>query len=55
MRTVWDISNNKEKRELRIWEASYPKAPKVLKRMIQLSSREGDIMLHPFSGLGVNV
>jgi DNA modification methylase len=52
MRTVWDISNNKEKRELEYGKHPTQKPLRVLKRMIQLSSREGDIMLTPFSGAG---
>lgn len=52
MRTVWDISNNKEKRELEYGKHPTQKPLRILKRMIQLSSREGDIMLTPFSGAG---
>ena len=52
MRTVWDISNNKKKRELEYGKHPTQKPLRILKRMIQLSSREGDIMLTPFSGAG---
>lgn len=52
MRTVWDISNNKEKRELEYGKHPTQKPLRILKRMIQLSSREGYIMLTPFSGAG---
>lgn len=52
MRTVWDISNNKEKRELEYGKHPTQKPLKILKRIIQLSSKEGDIMLTPFSGTG---
>ncbi|WP_196606986.1 DNA-methyltransferase [Pectinatus frisingensis] len=52
MRTVWDISNNKEKRELEYGKHPTQKPLRILKRMIQLSSREGDVMLTPFSGAG---
>lgn len=52
MRTVWDISNNKEKRELEYGKHPTQKPLRILKRMIQLSSREGHIMLTPFSGAG---
>ena len=52
MRTVWDISNNKEKRELEYGKHPTQKPLRILKRMIQLSSREGDIMLTPFLGAG---
>lgn len=52
MRTIWDISNNKEKRELEYGKHPTQKPLRILKRMIQLSSREGDVMLTPFSGAG---
>ena len=52
MRTVWDISNNKEKRELAYGKHPTQKPIRILKRIIKLSSREGDIMLTPFSGSG---
>lgn len=52
MRTVWDISNNKEKGELAYGKHPTQKPIRILKRMIKLASREGDIMLTPFSGSG---
>ena len=52
MRTVWDIPNNKEKKELSHGKHPTQKPLKILKRMIQLSSHPGDIMLTPFSGSG---
>ena len=52
MRTVWDISNNKEKSELAYGRHPTQKPIKILKRMIKLTSRSGDIMLTPFSGSG---
>jgi len=52
MRTVWDISNNKEKRELEYGKHPTQKPLRIIKRIIQLSSSEGDIMLTPFSGAG---
>lgn len=52
MRTVWDISNNKEKRELEYGKHPTQKPLRILKRIIQLSSKKGDIMLTPFSGAG---
>ena len=52
MRTVWDISNNKEKSE-QVWGKHPTQKPiRILKRMIKLTSREGDIVLAPFSGAG---
>ena len=52
MRTVWDISNNKEKYELAYGKHPTQKPVRILKRMIKLASREGDIILTPFSGSG---
>ena len=52
MRTVWDISNNKEKSELAYGKHPTQKPIRILKRMIQLTSREGDVMLTPFYGAG---
>lgn len=52
MRTVWDISNNKEKSELAYGKHPTQKPVRILKRMIKLASRPGDIMLAPFSGSG---
>jgi DNA modification methylase len=52
MRTVWDISNNKEKSELAYGKHPTQKPIRILKRMIKLASREGDVMLTPFSGSG---
>lgn len=52
MRTVWDIPNNKEKSELAYGKHPTQKPIRLLKRMINLSSKENDIMLTPFSGAG---
>ncbi len=52
MRTVWDISNNKEKSELAYGKHPTQKPIRILKRMIKLTSKEGDVMLTPFSGSG---
>lgn len=52
MRTVWDLSNNKQKDELKYGKHPTQKPVKILTRMIKLSSKEGDIMLTPFSGAG---
>lgn len=52
MRTVWDISNNKEKRELKYGKHPTQKPIRILKRMIKLSSKEGELLLTPFSGSG---
>ena len=52
MRTVWDISNNKEKSELAYGKHPTQKPIRILKRMIKLSSKPGDIMFTPFAGSG---
>jgi len=52
MRTVWDIPNNKEKSELVHGKHPTQKPLKILKRMVQLASKEGDVVLTPFAGSG---
>ena len=52
MRTVWDISNNKNPVELKYGKHPTQKPIKVLERIIRLSSKPGDIMLTPFAGSG---
>ncbi len=52
MRTVWDLSNNKNREELKYGKHPTQKPLKVLTRMIKLSSKPGDIMLTPFAGAG---
>lgn len=52
MRTVWDLSNNKNPYELKYGKHPTQKPIKILSRMIKLSSRPGDIMLTPFAGAG---
>lgn len=52
MRTVWDISNNKEKEELAYGKHPTQKPIRILRRMINLSSKEGEIVLTPFAGAG---
>lgn len=52
MRTVWDIPNNKEKRELGWGKHPTQKPLKILRRMISLSTQRDQILLCPFSGIG---
>lgn len=52
MRTVWDIPNNKKKEELLYGKHPTQKPIKILKRMIKLSSKPGEVMLTPFAGAG---
>ena len=52
MRTVWDLSNNKKREELKYGKHPTQKPIKILTRMIKLSSKPNDIILTPFSGAG---
>lgn len=52
MRTVWDIPNNKEKYELAYGKHPTQKPVSILKRIVRLTSKKGDIMLTPFAGSG---
>ena len=52
MRTVWELSNNKDKEEIRYGKHPTQKPIKVLTRIINLSSRPNNIILAPFSGAG---
>ena len=52
MRTVWSISNNKKKEELKYGKHPTQKPVRLLTRMINLSSRPGDTLFTPFSGTG---
>lgn len=50
MRTVWSIPNNKKKYELTVGSHPAQKPLKVLKRIIQLSTKPNDKILSIFSG-----
>ena len=52
MRTVWDIPNNKESRELTFGKHPTQKPLRLLKRIVRLASQEGDLVFTPFSGAG---
>lgn len=52
MRTVWDIPNNKQKDELKFGKHPTQKPLRLLHRIILATSKEGDICLAPFSGVG---
>lgn len=52
MRTVWDISNNKEKSELEHGKHPTQKPIRIMKRIIKLSSKSGDLVFTPFAGAG---
>ena len=52
MRTVWDIPNNKEPGEIDLGKHPTQKPLRLLRRMIELSARPGDVLLSPFAGAG---
>lgn len=52
MRTVWDIPNNKEKKESEFGKHPTQKPLRVIRRMIMSSTKKGDVCLTPFSGAG---
>lgn len=52
LRTVWDIPNNKDRRELAHGKHPAQKPLRLLKRMLEISARPGDIVLAPFAGSG---
>ncbi|MEA2708231.1 MAG: modification methylase [Phycisphaerales bacterium] len=52
MRTVWDIPNNKSADELLYGKHPTQKPVRLLKRLIALSARKGQVCLVPFAGAG---
>lgn len=52
MRTVWDIPNNKEAREIKYGKHPTQKPLSVCRRIISIASKPGDIVLSPFAGAG---
>jgi len=52
LRTVWDIPNNKERRELAHGKHPAQKPLRLLKRMLEISAMPGDIVVIPFAGSG---
>lgn len=52
MRTVWDISNNKERSELAFGKHPTQKPLRILDRIIRLTTKKGATVLSPFSGSG---
>ncbi|NTU50539.1 MAG: site-specific DNA-methyltransferase [Desulfobulbaceae bacterium] len=52
MRTVWDVPNNKKREELAFGKHPTQKPVRLLKRMIEISARRGDLLLVPFAGSG---
>ena len=52
LRTVWDIPNNKQRRELSHGKHPAQKPLRLLERMLAITSRPGDVVLAPFAGSG---
>ena len=52
LRTVWDIPNNKGQGELAYGKHPAQKPLRLLRRMLEISARPGDIVLAPFTGSG---
>jgi len=52
MRTVWDIPNNKRREEIQFGKHPTQKPVRLLRRMLEISTKEGDLLLVPFAGTG---
>ena len=52
LRTVWDIPNNKERRELDHGKHPAQKPLRLLKKLLEISTKPGSIVLAPFAGSG---
>jgi len=52
MRTVWDVPNNKKREELAHGKHPTQKPVRLLRRMLEISARPGDLLLVPFAGAG---
>jgi len=52
MRTVWDVPNNKDRSELADGKHPTQKPVRLLRRMLALTARPGQICLVPFAGAG---
>lgn len=54
MRTVWDVPNNKKREELAFGKHPTQKPIRLLKRMLEISARPGELLLVPFAGSGAD-
>jgi site-specific DNA-methyltransferase (adenine-specific) len=54
MRTVWDIPNNKKREEIAFGKHPTQKPVRLLRRMLEISARPGDVLLVPFAGSGAD-
>jgi len=52
MRTVWDIPNNKKPIETKYGNHPTQKPIRILERIIHISTKKGDLVMTPFSGVG---
>ena len=52
MRTVWDIPNNKPRREIAFGKHPAQKPLRLIKQMMKISTKPSDIVLVPFVGSG---
>lgn len=52
MRTVWDIPNNKRREEIKYGKHPTQKPLRLLTRMLEISAKQGDLLLVPFAGAG---
>jgi len=52
MRTVWDLPNNKPRKELAHGKHPAQKPVRLARRLIRLSARPGQVCLVPFAGAG---
>lgn len=52
MRTVWDIPNSKAKYETEFGKHPTQKPLAIIRRIIQLTSKPGDLVMTPFAGGG---
>ena len=52
LRTVWDIPNNKERRELSHGKHPAQKPLRLIKILLEISTKPGSIVLTPFAGSG---
>ena len=52
MRTVWDIPNNKEKREIKYGKHPTQKPLRLIRRMLMISAEQKQKCLIPFAGSG---
>lgn len=52
MRTVWDIPNNKQKEEYKFGKHPAQKPLRLLRRMLMISAKKGQVCLIPFAGVG---